>query len=127
MKDDRMHAAAKSLFRLAALACLAVSAVRPVAAQPADRGVAELARDVERVESLRTIKTLQRIYAQYAQYGLWSEIGTLFAPQAQFTFDGQVRQGQTMTGPQEIAAFLRARYGGGHEVLEPGDTRLMMI
>jgi CubicO group peptidase (beta-lactamase class C family) len=102
----------------------------PLAAQPApseDRAVAELARDVGRVESLRAIKTLQRLYAQYAQYGLWDEIGALFAPGAQFSFDGQVRQGQTMTGPAEIAAFLRARYGGGHEGLEPGDTRLMMI
>jgi hypothetical protein len=42
-----------------------------------------------------------------------AEIGALFAPQAQFTFDGQVRQGQTMTGPEQIAAFLRTRYGGG--------------
>ena len=32
-----------------------------------------------------------------------------------------------LTGPEEIAAFLRTRYGGGHEGLEPGDTRLMMI
>ncbi|MBO9499902.1 MAG: serine hydrolase [Novosphingobium sp.] len=107
---------------------LALLLAAPLAAQPAPAGdVAALARDVERVESLRAIKDLQRLYAQYAQYGLWSEIGALFAPEAPFTFDGQVRQGQTMTGPDEIAGFLRARYGGGHEGLEPGDTRLMMI
>jgi hypothetical protein len=111
---------------LATLLALLIAA--PLAAQPAPPGdVATLARDVERVESLRQIKGLQRLYAQYAQYGLWTEIGALFAPQAQFTFDGQVRQGQTMSGPAQIAAFLRARYGGGHEGLEPGDTRLMMI
>lgn len=110
------------------LSALALLLAAPLAAQPADeRAVAELARDVERVESLRAIKTLQRLYAQYAQYGLWNQIGALFAPHAPFTFDGQVRQGQTMTGPEEIAAFLRARYGGGHEGLESGDTRLMMI
>jgi hypothetical protein len=113
---------------LAGLFALLLAA--PLAAQPArpdDRAVAALARDLERVESLRAIKTLQRLYAQYAQYGLWSEIGDLFAPDAPFTFDGQVRRGQTMTGPEQIAAFLRARYGGGHDGLEPGDTRLMMI
>lgn len=114
----------------AVLATFALILARPLGAQdlpPEGLAVAELARDVERVESLRAIKTLQRLYAQYAQFGLWTEIGALFAPQAQFTFDGQVRQGQTMTGPAEIAAFLRRRYGGGHEGLEPGDTRLMMI
>ncbi len=111
----------------AVFAALALVFATPLAAQPDDRALAELARDTERVESLRAIKTLQRTYAQYAQYGLWSEIGALFAADAPFTFDGQVRQGQTMHGPQEIAAFLRARYGGGHDGLEPGDTRLMMI
>jgi hypothetical protein len=117
-----------SLVRALVAACALAAVACPAAAQvPDGQALPALARDVERVESLRAIKTVQRLYAQYAQYGLWSEIGDLFAPQAQFTFDGQVRQGQTMTGPGQIAAFLRTRYGGGHEGLEPGDTRLMMI
>ncbi|HEY6817031.1 MAG TPA: serine hydrolase [Croceibacterium sp.] len=126
--EPRSRRLAPAFRALAAAIALLVAALPAAAQTPReDRALAELARDVERVESLRAIKTLQRLYAQYAQYGLWSEIGALFAPQAPFTFDGQVRQGQTMRGPEEIAAFLRARYGGGHEGLEPGDTRLMMI
>ena len=125
------RARAIALALLAALASLALLVTgRPVAAQdpPAgDRALAELARDVDRAESLRRIKTLQHLYSQYAQYGLWTEIGALFAPDARFTFDGQIRQGQTMTGPAEIAGFLRARYGGGHEGLLPGDTRMLLV
>jgi CubicO group peptidase (beta-lactamase class C family) len=112
---------------LAACALLFATPLRAQDMPPDGRALAELARDVERVESLRAIKSLQRLYAQYAQYGLWSQVGDLFAPDAPFTFDGQIRQGQTATGPEHIAAFLRGRYGGGHEGLEPGDTRLMMI
>src|SRR5207253_689464 len=87
----------------------------------------ELSRDVSRLENLRQIKNLQRTYAQFAQYGLWEEIGGLFAPDARFTFDGLVKQGQTMNGAQEIVRFLRGRYGGGHEGLQAGDTRLMLF
>lgn len=115
------------LIRLVIAALFAVLAAGPLAAQGEGSPLAELARDVERVESLRAIKTLQRNYAQYAQYGLWEQVGALFAPDAPFTFDGQVRQGQTAVGPQQIAGFLRGRYGAGHEGLEPGDARLFMI
>jgi hypothetical protein len=96
-------------------------------AQPREQALNELARDVTRLESIRRIKDLQRLYAQYAQYGLWDHVAALFAPDARMTFDGQVRQGQTMDGPAQIAAFLRGRYGGGHEGLQAGDTRLMLI
>ncbi len=118
--------ALRPLARLLALVLMAGAAV-PAAAQAQGSELATLARDVERVESVRAIKALQYRYAQYAQFGLWDAIGGLFGPRAPFTFDGQVRQGQTMTGPAEIAAFLRNRYGGGHDGLEPGDTRLFMI
>jgi hypothetical protein len=82
------------------------------------RGDAELdalAREVERTESIRAVKTLQSSYAQYAQYGLWNEIGALFAAEGSFVFDGLVKPAQTAKGPAAIAAFLRARYGGGRE------------
>src|SRR5688572_392774 len=74
----------------------------------------ELARDVDRVESVRDVKRLQHSYAQYAQYGLWNEVGALFAPDGSFVFDGMIKPAQTVTGPNEIAGFLRTRYGGGY-------------
>ena len=83
----------------------------------ADQALDSFARDVARTESVRAVKTLQRSYAQYAQYGLWNEVGALFAPAGTFTFDGLVMPAQTAKGPAAIAAFLRARYGGGQEGL----------
>jgi hypothetical protein len=114
---------------LAFLIAAAFAGLAPVSAQVQVSGgnpMAELSRDVSRVESLRQIKDLQRLYAQYAQYGLWNQVGGLFASDARFTFDGQVKQGQTMNGAQEIVRFLRGRYGGGHEGLQAGDTRLIV-
>ena len=77
--------------RLLALMLLAL-VTTPAAAQREGSDLKVLARDVGRVEDLRAIKDLQRRYAQYAQFGMWNEIGALFAPAAQFTFDGQIRQ-----------------------------------
>jgi hypothetical protein len=93
----------------------------------ADTAINKLVRDVDRVESVRAVKTLQRTYAQYAQYGLWNDVGALFAPNGQFIFDGQIKTAQTAKGPAAIAAFLRARYGGGHEGLTANDLSTMMI
>jgi hypothetical protein len=73
------------------------------------------------------VKTLQRSYAQYAQFGLWSQIGDLFAANGTFVFDGQVTKGETATGPAAIAAFLRNRYGGGSEGLQPDGLSSMFI
>ncbi|MEO6153902.1 MAG: nuclear transport factor 2 family protein [Croceibacterium sp.] len=115
---------------LAFIFAASLAGLAPLSAQPAippNASFDALARDVSRVESLRQIKTVQRLYAQYAQYGLWDQIGGLFASTARFTFDGQVKQGQTMAGPAQIAAFLRGRYGGGHEGLQAGDTRLLLM
>lgn len=78
-----------------------------------DSALDHLAREVDRVESVRAVKTLQSSYAQYAQYGLWNEAGALFAPGGSFVFDGMIQAAQTAKGPTAIAAFLRARYGGG--------------
>jgi hypothetical protein len=100
--------------RRALLPCV-LAVLQLVASAHADQGLDGLARDVSRTESLRAVKTLQHTYAQYAQYGLWNEVGALFAPDAVFTFDGLVMPAQTAKGPSEIAAFLRARYGGGRE------------
>lgn len=86
----------------------------PAQARPAD-SVDILARDLDRLESLRAVKTLTRSYAQYAQYGLWNQVGALFAPGGSYVFDGQVKASQIVRGPAGIAAYLRARYGGGKE------------
>jgi len=89
--------------------------------------LAALEHDVGLLEDTKAIKRLQRAYGYYVDKKLSREIGALFAPTAQFTFDGQIRQGQTASGPEQIAAFLRTRYGGGHEGIAFGDTRLFMI
>ncbi|MBT2187979.1 nuclear transport factor 2 family protein [Sphingobium nicotianae] len=109
-----------------ALICSLLALLLAVPAQ-ADPALDSFARDVDRTESLRAVLTLQRSYAQYAQAGLWREAGALFTSGGQFIFDGQVKAAQTVTGPGAIAAFLRTRYGGGHEGLRAGDLSTMMI
>src|SRR5690606_27291239 len=117
----------RAMLALAAAGLVLTGAALPQEPPRGEDPVASLARDVDRAESLRAIKTLQRLYAHYAQFGLWREVGDLFAPDGSFGFDGQIMPGQTVRGPAAIAAFLRGRYGGGHEGLEPGDVRTMMI
>jgi hypothetical protein len=93
----------------------------------ADAELDSFARDVDRTESVRAVKTLQASYAQYAQYGLWNEVGALFAPGGSFVFDGMIKPAETSKGPVAIAAFLRNRYGGGHEGVNADDLSSMMI
>ena len=93
----------------------------------ADQALDSFARDVARTEGVRAVLNLQRSYAQYAQYGLWNEVGALFAPRATFTFDGLVMPAQTAKGPAAIAAFLRARYGGGKDGLSANGLSSMFI
>ena len=108
---------------LGAVLALLMTAV-PVAA---DEALDDFARDVARTESVRDVKTLTRSYAQYAQFGLWNEIGALFTPDGTFTFDGLVMPAQEAKGPARIAAFLRARYGGGKEGLSPDGLSSIFI
>lgn len=93
----------------------------------ADAELDAFARDVDRVEGIRAVKTLQASYAQYAQYGLWNDVGALFARDGSFVFDGMVKPAQTATGASAIAKFLRTRYGGGRDGLEPGGLSTMFI
>ena len=95
----------------------AVEAQAPSASQPApqSQSLDAFARDVDRVESIREVKNLQRSYAQYAQFGLWNAMGELFADDGVYIFDGQVKLAETASGPEAIAGYLRARYGGGSE------------
>ncbi len=105
-------------------ATLALFLALPVSA---DAGLDGVARDVDRTESLRAVKTLQSSYAQYAQYGLWNEVGALFARDGSFVFDGMIKPVQTAKGPGAIAAFLRTRYGGGHEGLKADSLSTLFI
>ncbi len=94
--------------------CALLALSVPLAAH-ADPALDSFARDLDRTESVRAVKTLQRTFSQYAQEGLWTQAGLLFAPKGQFTFDGSVKEAIVSTGPAAVAAFLRNRYGGGHE------------
>ncbi len=107
---------------LALLSTLALSTIAT-----AQSSLNELARDVDRVESVRAVKALQSSYAQYAQYGLWNEVGALFAADGSFVFDGLIKPAQTAKGPNQIAAFLRTRYGGGYDGVKPDGLSSMMI
>jgi hypothetical protein len=71
----------------------------------ADTGLDGFAREVERTESLRAVLNLQRTFAQYAQAGLWNAIGSLFAPDGRFVFDGLIMPERIAKGPAAIAAF----------------------
>jgi len=97
-----------------AVFCVAL-ALSVTSAAWADPALDSFARDVDRTESVRAVKTLQRSFSQYAQAGLWTEAGALFAPDGQFIFDGAVKPAEISKGSTAIAAFLRNRYGGGHE------------
>ncbi len=108
------------------IACAVLALFLAVPAH-ADQALDSFARDVARTESVRAVKTLQHSYAQYAQYGLWNEVGALFAPEATFTFDGLVMPAQTAKGPAAIAAFLRARYGGGQDGIRANGLSSMFI
>src|SRR6478736_4771549 len=105
-------------------ALLALLLSVPAAADPK---VDALARDLDRTESVRAVKLLQHSYAQYAQFGLWNQLGALFTADGSFVFDGQVKPAETATGPAAIAAWLRNRYGGGHEGLTIDSLSTMMI
>src|SRR4051794_1367799 len=109
-----------------ALAFLCVTLVLSLS-QPvlADAALDGFARNVERAEGVRAVKDLQSSYAQYAQYGLWNEVAALFARDGSFVFDGMIKAAQTSRGSAAIAAFLRTRYGGGHEGLNADDLSTM--
>jgi hypothetical protein len=112
--------------RLLAALCAMLALVFAMPAT-ADAALDEFAREVDRAESLRAVKRLQHSYAQYAQYGLWNEVGALFSRDGRFVFDGLVQPAQTARGATAIAAFLRARYGGGIEGHRAGSLSAMMI
>ena len=105
-------------------AVIALFVAMPAHADPA---LDDFAREVDRTESVRAVLTLQRTYAQYAQYGLWDQVGTLFAPEGSFVFDGLIMPAQTANGPAAIATFLRNRYGGGYEGARADGLSTMMI
>jgi hypothetical protein len=86
-----------------------------VAADSPER-IAELSRDVEREEGLRAAKNLQYLYTQYAQYGLWDEMASLFADDADW-MDGDTL---AFAGREAIARYLKDDVGGGKNGLPVG-------
>jgi hypothetical protein len=118
-----MGGKARTAFAVAAL--LLGQAAQPAQAQTDT--VDNLARDLDRVEAIRQVKTLQRSYAQYAQYGLWNEIGALFSQSGLYIFDGQVKSAETAKGGAAIAAYLRARYGGGKDGPTPDGLSTILV
>ena len=96
----------------AALAILASMAQLPAAAQDrAGERVGLLAANVERAESVRQIKHLQRTYAQYSQFGLWDEMATLFAGNAEMIRGEDHVRGQTDIEDYFVENFGHGRYG----------------
>ncbi|MCP5145952.1 MAG: nuclear transport factor 2 family protein [Gammaproteobacteria bacterium] len=98
----------------------------PAAEQSTGRGdaqrLAELHLTTERAKALRLVKNLQYRFAAYAQYGLWQDMASLFAD------DAELRLGeQTIRGREAIETWLRTQ-GGGHDGLLPGqlNTELFM-
>jgi hypothetical protein len=94
------------------LICLAAGTYLPTAlAQDIDPLVSRvdrLAQDVERAESVRQVKDLQRTYAQYSQFGLWDEMASLFAADAEL-----IRGRDRIDGQEAIAEYFLEAFGGG--------------
>ena len=103
-----------------AWACLSA----PAAAQ-SDRSAARvdrLAQQVERAESVRQVKRLQETYAQYSQFGLWDEMASLFADDAQF-----VRGQDSVRGRPAIGDYFLDSFGEGHPGLLPGALHTQLV
>lgn len=97
-------------------ASLAVAVSTAHAAPPGDAAkVARLSLEVQRTEDLRAVKRLQISYAQYSQFGLWSEMASLFADDAEAIYGDDDTKGRAA-----IAKFYLTRWGGGREGLPPG-------
>ncbi|MEJ0022124.1 MAG: nuclear transport factor 2 family protein [Alphaproteobacteria bacterium] len=96
----------------------------PAHADPAQNA---FARDLDRVQSVRAVKTLQHSYAHTRNMDCGLRSGRCLRQTGQFVFDGQVKPTRTAKGPAAIAAFLRTRYGGGHEGLAADGLSTMMI
>ena len=89
---------------------------------PAANPVEQLARDIERGQSLRKVKDLQYSFAQYGEYGLWTDMASLFASNAEFV-DGDNR----IKGREAISRYFVKKYGAGRSGLAVGQLRNQMF
>ncbi len=92
-----------------------------VAGDSSDR-VLRLMYNVERAESVRAVKRVQETYAQYSQFGLWTDMGALFADNAQLSYGKDNEQGR-----QAIRNYFLTRFGGGTDGLKPGGVHTQMV
>jgi hypothetical protein len=84
--------------------------------------VHRLALNVERAESVRAVKRLQETYAQYSQFGLWSEMASLFADNAQLSYGKDAAHGR-----QAIQDYFLTTFGEGTHGLKPGGLHTQMV
>ncbi len=112
-------------WRAAAVVGLCFAALGLAPARAADASSARIARlslEVQRTEDIRAVRKLQTAYAQYSQAALWTQMASLFAE------DGVAAYGaETSKGPAAIAAFYKARWGGGHEGLIAGQLHTQLV
>jgi hypothetical protein len=94
-----------------------------LAASPVDdrANVARLALEVRRAEDIRAVKRLQITYAQYVQFGLWSQVASLFAGDAEAIFGDR-----RLEGRPAIGQFLVTEWGDGREGLSPGGLHTLL-
>ncbi|WP_298163286.1 nuclear transport factor 2 family protein [Brevundimonas sp.] len=84
--------------------------------------VEQIARDIERAQSLRRVKDLQYTFAQYGEYGLWADMASLFASNAEY-IDGDT----TIRGQEAIRGHFLRQFGGGRNGLVVGQLRNQMF
>jgi hypothetical protein len=103
------------IFALLGITCVTA----PAAAQSGPSAdvirVDRLAQELERAESVRHVKRLQESYAQYSQFGLWDEMASLFADDAEM-----IRGNDRVSGRAAIGDYFLERFGAGVHGLPAG-------
>jgi hypothetical protein len=84
--------------------------------------VHRLAQNVERAESVRAVKRVQEMYAQYSQFGLWTDMASLFADNAQLSYGKDNEEGR-----QAIQNYFLTKFGEGTHGLKPGGLHTQMV
>jgi hypothetical protein len=84
--------------------------------------VHRLAQNVERAESVRAVKRVQETYAQYSQFGLWSDMASLFADNAQLSYGKDNARGR-----EAIQNYFLTSFGAGTHGLKPGGLHTQLV
>lgn len=107
---------------IAALACVDTPARAQSGPTAEVVRVDRLAQNVERAESVRAVKRLQETYAQYSQFGLWDEMASLFAEDAEL-----IRGSDTVSGREAIGRYFLDTFGKGRHGLPPGGLHTQLV